>query len=130
MGGGNLQKVGLAEVLSGVDRVTIELLLDTEELVVLGQTFGAAGGTSLDLTGAETDDDIGDGVVLGLPRAVRDHDAPSGLLGKDGSLFSEERREKRKVNKRHGKRRKEREKECSQGAQSENENKEGDYLPG
>jgi hypothetical protein len=105
--GGNLQQMGLAEVLSGVDGVTSKLFLDTEKLVVLGQTLRAAGSTSLDLTGTETDDDIGNGVVLGLTGAVRDHDAPSGLLGKNGSLFCDEEvvvRRQKKVSKKHGER--------------------------
>jgi hypothetical protein len=35
-------------------------------LVQLGQTLGSSWGTSLDLTGAEADNDIGDGNILGL----------------------------------------------------------------
>ena len=42
--------------------------------------------TSLDLASAETDNDIGNDVILGLTGAVRDHDTPSGLLGEDGGL--------------------------------------------
>lgn len=36
-----LQKMGLAEMFTGIDRVAFELFLDTQELVVLGQTLGA-----------------------------------------------------------------------------------------
>ena len=38
---GDLQEMGLAEVLTGVDRVTVELLLNAEQLVVLGQALRA-----------------------------------------------------------------------------------------
>jgi len=37
----HLQEMSLAEVLSGVDRVAVELLLNAEQLVVLGQALGA-----------------------------------------------------------------------------------------
>jgi hypothetical protein len=113
-----LQKVGVAEVLTGVDRVASKLLLNAQELVVLGQALRArerkeqyvrpilatqrvfkrkkerkyrhlpARSTSLDLASAETNNNVGNGEVLGLTGAVRDHDAPSGLLGEDGSLNS------------------------------------------
>lgn len=39
--GGYLQKVGVAEVLTGVDRVASKLLLNAQELVVLGQALRA-----------------------------------------------------------------------------------------
>jgi hypothetical protein len=84
--GGYLQKVGLAEVLTGIDGVASELLFDAEELVVLGQALRAAGSASLDLTSAETDNNVGNGEILGLTGAVRDHDTPAGLLGEDSSL--------------------------------------------
>ena len=76
------------EVLTGIDRVAGELLLDTKELVVLGQTLRAARGSGLDLTGAKSDNNVGNGEILGLAGAVGDHDAPTGLLGEDGSLDS------------------------------------------
>ena len=51
-------------------------VLDTEEGVVLGNTLGTGGGTSLDLAGLEGDDEVGDDGVLGLTRAVGNHDTP------------------------------------------------------
>lgn len=36
-----LQKMGVAEMFTCIDRVAIELFLDAQELVVLGQTLGA-----------------------------------------------------------------------------------------
>lgn len=41
--------LGVAEVVSGVDGITSELLLDSEQLVVLGQTLRSARGSGLDL---------------------------------------------------------------------------------
>ncbi len=46
-------------------------------LIVLGQTFRAAGSSGLDLSGAESDDQVGDEAVLGLAGTVRDHSAPA-----------------------------------------------------
>ena len=73
---------GGAEVSSCVVAVLgAELGLDAEELVVLGEALGPAGGAGLDLSGAEANGYVSDVGVLGLPRAVRSHDAPTGLLG-------------------------------------------------
>ena len=52
-------------------------VLDTEESVVLGNTLAARRSTSLDLAGAEGDDEVGDEGVLGLAGTVRNHDAPA-----------------------------------------------------
>ena len=52
-------------------------VLDTEEGVVLGNTLGTGGGTSLDLADTKSDDEVSDDGVLGLSRAVRDHDTPA-----------------------------------------------------
>jgi len=41
----------LAELESSVDSLVTELLLNSKELVVLGQSLGAAGSSSLDLAG-------------------------------------------------------------------------------
>ena len=68
---------GVAEVGAGVLGVSSELLLDAEELVVLGEPLGATGSAGLDLSGGESDDEIGDEGVLGLAGAMTHHDAPS-----------------------------------------------------
>merc|ERR1719375_2739022 len=57
-----------------------ELLLDAHELVVLAVALRAAGRPRLDLARAEADGQVGDGAVLGLPRAVGGHHAPAVLL--------------------------------------------------
>ena len=49
-------------------------------LVVLGEALRAAGSARLDLPRAEPHGDVGDVVVLRLPRAVRRHHAPAQLL--------------------------------------------------
>jgi hypothetical protein len=76
------------EVGTGVDGVVTELLLDTEDLVELGKTLRSGGSTSLDLAGAETDNNVSNGDILSLARAVRNHDTPVGgksvLGGLDG----------------------------------------------
>lgn len=75
-----------AELGTGVDGTAAELLLDTEDLVELGETLRSGGSTSLDLTGTETDNDVSNGDILGLTRAVRNHDTPAGTEGVLGSL--------------------------------------------
>lgn len=79
---------GSAELVAGVDGLVTELLLDTEDLVELGETLGTGRCTSLDLTGTETDDNVGNGDILGLTRSVGNHDTPASsesiLGGLDG----------------------------------------------
>mmetsp|Transcript_11880 Transcript_11880/g.49771 ORF Transcript_11880/g.49771 Transcript_11880/m.49771 type:complete len:561 (+) Transcript_11880:77-1759(+) len=69
--------VGLARVHG----VRAELLLDAQQLVVLGQTLGAAGRAGLDLASRKTHGEIRDVGILGFARAVGRHDAPARLLG-------------------------------------------------
>ena len=82
----HLQVDSVAELLTGVDGVGTELLLDTEDLVQLGQTLGAARSTGLDLARAETDSNVGNGDILGLTRTVGDHDTPVVRVGVLGGL--------------------------------------------
>jgi hypothetical protein len=80
----HLQVDGSAEVLASVDSVGTQLLLNTEDLVQLGQTLGTSRGTGLDLAGAQADGDISNGDILSLTGAVGDHDTPAigvGVLG-------------------------------------------------
>ena len=58
--------------LSAVDRIIAERFLDTEELVILGDPVRPAHRASLDLPCIGSHRNMGDGGVLGLPRAVRD----------------------------------------------------------
>ena len=61
---------------AGEGRVRAELLLDAQELVVLGHTLRARRCTRLDLADAKSNDEVGDEGVLRLTRAVRNHDSP------------------------------------------------------
>src|SRR5450830_1270037 len=56
-----------------VDGLVTQLLLDAKQLVVLGDAIGAAGRAGLDLACASRHGEIGDGRILGLSGAVRDH---------------------------------------------------------
>ena len=76
------------ELVASVDGVVTKLLLDAEDLVELGKTLRAGRSTSLDLAGAETDDDVGNGDILSLTGAVRNHDTPVGAEGVLGGLDS------------------------------------------
>ena len=69
-----LPEVMVSKCAGEMKRVDV---LDTQESVVLGNTLAARRSTSLDLAGAEGNDEVGDDGVLGLARAVRDHDAPA-----------------------------------------------------
>src|SRR5579884_51296 len=55
---------------AGPIRAVAELLLDPQELVVLGDAIRARWGARLDLAGAERDGEVGDRRVLRLARAV------------------------------------------------------------
>merc|ERR1719310_92790 len=75
--GCNLERSGLAELVAGVVGAAAELLLNAQQLVVLGHTLGTARSASLDLARAQADGHVGNEVVLGLTRAVGHHDAPA-----------------------------------------------------
>src|SRR5690606_15661948 len=53
-----------------VDRCVVELLLDAQQLVVLGDALGACRGPGLDLAAVGGDSEVRDRHVLGLPGAV------------------------------------------------------------
>lgn len=67
-------------LLAGVDEVGAQLFLDSEELVVLGNSLGSTGSTSLDETGLEGDGQVRDVDGLGLTGSVRGHDTPVARL--------------------------------------------------
>src|SRR5690606_36592610 len=70
---------------TGVDRRVVELLLDAQELVVLGHALGPGGGAGLDLAAVGGHRQVGDRHVLGLARAVAHHAAVAvGLGQRDG----------------------------------------------
>ncbi|TYZ50787.1 hypothetical protein PybrP1_012753, partial [[Pythium] brassicae (nom. inval.)] len=73
--------VDVAEVGAGVARLVAELLLDAQQLVVLGEALRAARRARLDLAGAQPDRQVRDERVLRLTRPVARHDGPTGLLG-------------------------------------------------
>ena len=58
-----------------------QLLFNTQQLVVLGNTVRAAQRAGLDLAGAGGDREISDGGVFGFTRAVGDHSSVAGILG-------------------------------------------------
>jgi hypothetical protein len=77
-----------SEVLTSVDSVVTEFLLNTEDLVELGQALRPSWCSSLDLSRTEANNNVSNGDVLGLTRAVRYHDAPSSTKCVLGSLDS------------------------------------------
>lgn len=74
------------ELGASEDGLVTELLLDSEKLVVLGESLGSRGSTSLDLAGSETDGEVSNGDVLSLTGSVGDHDTPLGVVGVVGGL--------------------------------------------
>lgn len=74
------QAARVAEVLASEDGSVAKSLLNAQDLVVLGQTVGAARRARLDLTGAEAAHQVSNKVVLGLTAAVGHHHAPSRAL--------------------------------------------------
>lgn len=61
---------GPAEVLAGVLGGGAELLLDAQDLVVLGEALGAARRAGLDLPGGEPHHQVGDERVFSLARPI------------------------------------------------------------
>lgn len=81
-----LNELTSSELVPGVDGLGTQLLLDTEDLVKFGKTLRPSGGTSLDLTSPQTNNNVGNGNILSLPRTVGDHDTPASGVGVFGSL--------------------------------------------
>ena len=85
MGGSPIGRRGGSLLLrpdrGAVDGLGAQLLLDPQELVVLGDPVGPAGRPGLDLAGVGGHGDVGDGGVLGLARAVADDRAVLVALG-------------------------------------------------
>jgi len=72
-GGGS----SLGETLgTSVDLVGTQLFLDSEKLVVLGNSFGSTRSAGLDETGLEGDSQVSDVDGLGFTGSVRGHDSP------------------------------------------------------
>ena len=66
---------------AGIARRVAEILLDAQQLVVLGDAVGARQRAGLDLQRVGGHRDVGDRGVLGLARAVRDHRRVARALG-------------------------------------------------
>ena len=72
------------ELFAGEDSrwtLTLQLLLDPQDLVQLGQALRPSRSTSLDLSGTKSNHDIGDGNIFGFARAVTHHNAPVSRVG-------------------------------------------------
>src|SRR6266702_5267011 len=59
-----------------------EVLLDAQQLVVLGDPLATRRGAGLDLAGVRCDGEVGDERVVGLTGAVTDHAREPGTVGK------------------------------------------------
>ena len=66
----------MKSIESGIHTARPELLLDAQELVILGDALRAAGRSGLDLTGIERNRQIRNGGVLRF----------SGTMGRDGGI--------------------------------------------
>mmetsp|Transcript_35903 Transcript_35903/g.94395 ORF Transcript_35903/g.94395 Transcript_35903/m.94395 type:complete len:425 (-) Transcript_35903:517-1791(-) len=75
-----------AELVARVDGLVAELLLDAQQLVVLGEALRAARRARLDLARLQPHGEVGDERVFCLSRAVGGHHAPVGALGERHSL--------------------------------------------
>lgn len=71
----------ILEVPPSKASLAAELLLSSQQLVVLGQVLGSARGTSFDLTSGETHYQISNEGVFCLSRAVAHHHTPAIGLG-------------------------------------------------
>jgi hypothetical protein len=68
-----------------------KFFFNTQKLVVFRKTFRSARGTCLDLSGAETNSQVGNVGIFGFSGSVRRHDTPSSLFGLDhgGNRFTD-----------------------------------------
>jgi len=77
---------GTQAAVTGVTTVGTEFLLDAKQSIILGNALTTSRSTSLDLTGTEGNDKVGNDRVLCLTRSVRDHDTPVVRLRQLSSL--------------------------------------------
>ena len=70
-----------------VKSLLAELLLDPEQLILLGGPLPPARRSRLDLTGAQTDRQISNVQILRLDQSMGRHDSPTTLLGKLHSVY-------------------------------------------
>ena len=77
---------GIPKVLSGEDCIRTELFLNPKDLIVFCKTVGPAGSSALNLTGAQTNNEVSDKVILSFTTAVGYHDAPASFLWHVASL--------------------------------------------
>lgn len=74
------------ELRASEDGLVTKLLLNSEKLVVLGESLRSRRSTSLDLASSETDGEISNGGILGLTGSVGNHDTPLGVVRVVGGL--------------------------------------------
>src|SRR5690606_14271917 len=85
MGRGTWSLAALDHRVAGILGRRAELLLDADQLVVLGQAIRAGERTGLDLTAVERDGEVGNGRILGFTRTVRhDRGVAGAVRGIDG----------------------------------------------
>lgn len=82
----SLQVLSGLEVATSVDGLVTQLLLDSQELVVLSQSLGSVWSTGLDLTRSQTNRQVSNEGVFGLTRSVGNHHTPVGGVGVLSSL--------------------------------------------
>jgi hypothetical protein len=76
----------LAEAAPSIDSAASQLLLDTKDLIQLGQTLRSGWSTTLDLASSDTNDNVGDGNIFGLAGTMGHHDTPASSVGVLGGL--------------------------------------------
>lgn len=74
------------EFTSSINSLSTQLLLNPQQLIILGNPFTTRRRARLELARAQTNSDISDGHVLGLAGAMGDHDAPAGGVGVAGGI--------------------------------------------
>jgi len=67
-------------MFASVDGTVTQLLLDSQNLIVLRKSVRAARCARLYLTDSKCTNEVTDEIVLSLSRSVRDHDTPASLL--------------------------------------------------
>src|SRR5262245_3097928 len=75
-----VQALAAQHAAAGVTGLVAQLLFDADQLVIFGKPVRSRQRAGFDLPGVGGNRDVGDGGILGLPRAVRDHGVVASAL--------------------------------------------------
>lgn len=78
--------LGTTKRFPGIPSILSELFLDSQDLVVFGQTFRTTRSTGFNLSRGQPNHKISDERILSFSGSVRHHRSPTGFLGSEMSI--------------------------------------------